>query len=304
MKPVKPAIPPEAGPPESASVQKSKNHFAVGICVLLALAVFAVFGQTVRYEFVNFDDDAYVYENPVVLKGLSFQGIKYVFTHRMCDFYHPLTMLSLMLDDQVYGLNPGGYHLTNVLLHATTAILLFLVLRRMMDPGTGENAGAVVTATGALWPSFFVAAVFALHPLRVESVAWVTERKDVLSGLFFVLTLGAYVRYTRRPFSLARYLTVIVLFALGLLSKPSLVTLPFLLLLLDYWPLVRMQTAAPRPRFKVLLPLIIEKIPLFMLSAAAGVATILTQQQLLAPVGELPLFSRMGYAAVSYVVYL
>ena len=121
-----------ATPTGGASVQKSENRVVLGICVLLALAVFAVFGQTIRYEFVNFDDDLYVYENPVVLKGLTLAGVSHVFTHQMCDFYHPLTMLSLMLDHQVYGLNAGGYHLTNVLLHAATAVLLFLVLRRMM----------------------------------------------------------------------------------------------------------------------------------------------------------------------------
>ncbi|MGA2787095.1 MAG: tetratricopeptide repeat protein [Verrucomicrobiota bacterium] len=272
--------------------------------MLLALMVFAVFGRTVRHEFVNLDDDTYVYQNPVIIKGLTFQGVSHVFTRQMCDFYHPLTMLSLMLDHQVYGLNPGGYHLTNVLLHATTTILLFLVLRRMMGHRAGKSVGTGAAPGDTLWPCAFVAAVFATHPLRVESVAWVTERKDMLSGLFFVLTLGAYVRYARTPFSLVRYLAVIFLFALGLLSKPSLVTLPFLLLLLDYWPLVRMQPAAPCSTFKVLLPLIIEKIPLFVLSAAACVATILTQQYLLAPVGELPLLSRTGYAAVSYVVYL
>src|ERR1035437_4593490 len=117
MKPVKRSIPPKADQPECTSVQKSKNRFAAGICVLLALAVFDVFGQTVRSSFVNLDDDKYVYENPVVVKGLTFQGVGYVFTHQMCHFYHPLTMVSLMLDNQVYGLNPGGYHLTNVLLH-------------------------------------------------------------------------------------------------------------------------------------------------------------------------------------------
>jgi tetratricopeptide (TPR) repeat protein len=272
--------------------------------VFLVGAIWLVFSQTLGHGFANFDDEIYVYQNPVVMKGLTFQGIRQVFTRQTCDFYHPLTMLSLMLDAQIYGLHPGGYHLTNVLLHAATTVLLFLVLRRMMDPSTEKSVGAVAAQADTLWPSAFVAAVFALHPLRVESVAWVTERKDVLSGLFFVLTLGAYVRYARKPFSLARYLTVIFLFALGLLSKPSLVTVPFLLLLLDYWPLVRMQPAAPRSTFEVLRPLIIEKIPLFVLSAAACVTTILTQQHFLAPVRELPLFSRAGYAAVSYVVYL
>jgi tetratricopeptide (TPR) repeat protein len=317
-------------PSHSSSSTPWDKWTVPGICVLLVVVVFVVFGQTLRHEFVNFDDDLYVYQNPVVIKGLTFQGISHVFTHQMCDFYHPFTMMSLMLDAQVYGLNPGGYHLTNVLLHAANAVLLFLVLRRMMrlraeasSPqvglrsnksieattpqvglGTDNSVGAVATPAGALWPSAFVAAVFALHPLRVESVAWVTERKDMLSGLFFVLTLGAYVRYTRGPFSLVRYLTVIFLFTLGLLSKPTLVTLPFVLLLLDYWPLDRMALAAPRSTFKVWRPLIMEKIPLFVLSAASCVTTIFTQQKSLIPAGHLSLFVRLGNAAVSYITYL
>ena len=138
--------------------------------------------------------------------------------------WHPLTSLSHMLDCQIHGLNPGGHHITNVVLHATTAILLFLVLRSM---------------TAALWRSALVAALFAVHPLHVESVVWVAERKDVLSGLFFVLALGAYARFTRKPDSISRYLVVLLAFALGLMSKPMLVTFPFVLLLLDYWPLNR-----------------------------------------------------------------
>ena len=151
-----------------------------GVCIFLAVMVWAVFGQTLGHEFVNYDDDIYVYENPVVARGLSLQGIVLAFTRVHSFNWHPLTWISHMLDCQFYGLSPGGHHLTNVLLHTATAILLFLVLRRM---------------TGFLWRSAFVAAVFAIHPLRVESVAWVAERKDVLSGLFFMLTLWAYTRY-------------------------------------------------------------------------------------------------------------
>ena len=194
------------------------------VCGFLLLAVALVFGQTVRHEFVNYDDNKYVYENPQVAQGLSARGIVWAFTAVHFNNWHPLTSLSHMLDCQFYGLHAGGHHLTSVLLHAIVAILLFLVLLRM---------------TGDFWPSAFVAAVFAIHPLRAESVAWVAERKDVLSGLFFMLTLWAYVGYARRPFSLGRYLTVVLLFALGLMAKPMLVTLPFVLLLLDYWPLGR-----------------------------------------------------------------
>ena len=146
-------------------------------------SLWLVFGQTLRHEFVNYDDNDYVYENPEVARGLTLKGIVWAFTHVHSANWHPLTWISHMLDCQFYGLNPGGHHLTNVLLHTATAILLFLVLRRM---------------TGVLWRSAFVAAVFAIHPLRVESVAWVAERKDVLSGLFFMLTIGAYVRYVQR----------------------------------------------------------------------------------------------------------
>ena len=207
----------------------------------------AVFGQTLHHEFVNYDDNLYVYENPVVQKGLTWEGFRWALTYGQIGHWHPLTWLSHMLDCQFYGLQPGGHHLTNVLLHTATAILLFLVLRRM---------------TGFLWRSAFVAAVFAIHPLRVESVAWVAERKDVLSAFFFMLTLGAYVRYVRRPPSMVRYGAVVLLFALGLLSKNMLVTLPFVLLLLDYWPLNRLSGFSPR----VLLRRVAEKIPLLVLA--------------------------------------
>ena len=224
-----------------------------GICLVLAGITFAVFGQTLHHEFVNFDDNEYVYQNPVVARGLTLKGIAWAFTGIHASNWHPLTWLSHMLDCQLYGLRPGGHHLTNVLLHTATVIALFLVLRQM---------------TGALWRSAFVAAVFAIHPLRVESVAWVAERKDVLSGLFFMLTIGAYIRYARQPWSpsrydnvstkslheplsrpaaslspqsgeragrrvrskgiliIARYGLVMLLFAMGLMCKSMLVTLP------------------------------------------------------------------------------
>ncbi len=207
------------------------GYLVLAVCGLLLLAVGLVFGQTVCYGFVNYDDEEYVYENPQVAHGLTAEGIAWAFTHSHAANWHPLTWISLMFDCQLYGLNAGGHHLTNVLLHAATAVLLFFVLQRMF---------------GRMWPSVLVAAVFAVHPLRVESVAWVTERKDVLSGLFFMLTLAAYVRYVRKPFFLGRYLLVVGLFAFGLMAKPMLVTLPLLMLLLDYWPLGRM-TASPTP---------------------------------------------------------
>ena len=267
------------------------NYRAVfGVCVFLLGAIWMVFGQTLGHGFVNYDDEEYVYGNPQVIHGLSLKGIEWAFTHRVTANWHPLTVMSHMLDCQFYGLNAGGHHLTNLLLHAATAILLFLVLREM---------------TGSLWRSAFVAAVFAIHPLRVESVAWVSERKDVLSGLFFVLTLGAYVRYVRKPPSLGRYLAVLFLFALGLMCKPMLVTMPFVLLLLDYWPLNRVATDTDRRNhFPIPQQLILEKLPLFGLAAAAGVATLFAQAEAIEPFERMSLSLRVGNALISYATYL
>lgn len=272
----------------------------VVVCLFLALAVFVVFGQTLRHDFVNYDDDVYVYENPAVTKGLSLGGIAGAFARAHGSNWHPLTTISHMADCQLYGLKPGGHHLTNVLLHTATVLLLFLLLRNL---------------TGAFWPSAFVAAVFGLHPLRVESVAWVAERKDVLSGLFFVLTLGAYFRYARRLAAMNFSLTL-GLFTLALLSKPMVVTLPFILLLLDYWPLGRWRwhsqtTTESKPPVdhqgqdpQMFRRLIIEKIPFLLLGAAAGLATILAQQGAIKEVQNLGFLPRIENALVAYVVYL
>jgi protein O-mannosyl-transferase len=277
-------------------------HWTIpGICLFIVAATWVVFGQTVHHQFVNFDDDIYVYENPRITSGLMPQRIAWAFSHSYCYYWAPLPALSHMLDCQLYGLSPGGHHLINVLLHGATAVLLFLVLREM---------------TRALWRSAFVASVFAIHPLRAESVAWVTERKDVLSGLFFVLTLGAYVSYVHHlggKRSWARYLAVAFLFAMGLMSKPSsLVTLPFVLLLLDYWPLNRLgqpvsadASAEPirgKDSFSVLKGLVIEKIPLFALSAASCAVTILTA--ITVPVEQRSIGLRLGNAIISYSAYL
>ncbi len=274
----------------------------VGVCALLLLAVALVFGQTVRHEFLtDYDDKDYVYENSQVAHGFTIQGIVWAFTHFHSANWHPLTWLSHMLDCQLYGLNhPSGHHLTNILLHAASAILVFLVLRRM---------------TGDLWPSAFVAALFAIHPLRVESVAWVAERKDILSGLLFMLTLAAYVGYVRRPFSLCRYLLVTALFVLGLMAKAMLVTLPVVLLLLDYWPLERMgataqqallpeQARLPRQDSLTLLRLLLEKLPWLVLAAASCVITRYAQDTSLISTEVLTLPPRIANALVSYATYL
>jgi tetratricopeptide (TPR) repeat protein len=254
------------------------------ICLMLAAITFAVFGQTLTHEFIYYDDDDYVFENPVVAQGLTFKGIVWAFSCH-ANNWHPLTWLSHMLDCQLYGLHPGGHHLTNVLLHTMTVIALFLVLRQM---------------TGALWRSAFVAAVFAIHPLRVESVAWVAERKDVLSGLFFMLTIGAYVRYADECKAQSAkckvfYGLCIVLFALGLMAKPMLVTLPLVLLLLDYWPLQRAESAGK---------LVLEKLPLLALSAISCALTLLAQTGAIQSTETVSLLLRFGNALVSSMVYL
>ena len=260
-----------------------------GICLFLAAIVWLVFGQTVHFAFVGYDDNTYVYENPDVTCGLSLNGVEWAFTHVVVSNWHPLTMLSHMLDCQLYGLNAGGHHLTNVLLHTASVILLFLALRQM---------------TGKLWRSAMVAAVFGIHPLRAESVAWVAERKDVLSGLFFMLTLWAYVRYASRHFSLGRYLWVAILFALGLLCKPMLVTLPFVLLLLDYWPLGRFQLTSIRATLRALWPLFREKIPFFVLAAVLSVVEFLAQSNARIALEHLSAARRFANMIVSYGTYM
>jgi tetratricopeptide (TPR) repeat protein len=269
-------------PPSILPGERRQRWREAWICLALAAITFAVFGQTLSHQFINFDDDRYVYKNPVVDQGVTFKGFVWAFTSIDSDNWHPLTWLSHMLDCQLYGLNPAGHHLTNVLLHTATVIALFLILREM---------------TGALWRSAFVAAVFAIHPLRVESVAWVAERKDVLSGLFFMLTLGAYLHYARKAWSLARYSLVAFLFALGLMSKPMLVTLPLVLLLLDYWPLQRMESQR-------LSRLILEKIPFLALSAAACVATLLAQKIAVHWGEAFPVSLLVENALVACVIYL
>ena len=265
--------------PEAAAVSPVARTAAVS--VLLVALVWFVFGQTLRHDFVNYDDPSYVYENATVSKGLTLDGIAWAFTQPHARNWHPLTTISHMVDCQLFGLNAGAHHFTSVLLHSLTAVLLFVVVQRM---------------TGAFWRSAFVAAVFALHPLRVESVAWVAERKDVLSGLFFVLSLWAYHKYTLRR-SAGRYVLLLICVALGLMSKPMLVTLPVVFLLLDHWPLRRWPLVSARA-------LLLEKLPLFALAAAAGLATLLIQKTGGAMTESLPLTWRITNAFVSCVLYL
>src|SRR6266550_6201801 len=268
------------------------------IYLFLAGISLAVFAQTLRYEFVNFDDDLYVYNAPAIQAGLTIKGIAFAFTSPHARNWHPLTTISHMLDCQLYGLNAGGHHATNVVLHTIAVLLLFRVLRQM---------------TGAVWKSMVVAALFAVHPLHVESVAWVSERKDVLSAIFFFLMLDAYVRYARAG-SITRYLVVGVLFATGLMSKPMLVSAPVALLLLDYWPLRRFeQTPSAQRKAKILKSgnqrriiqrLLLEKIPLLVLSAGACVITFLLQKRATGAIPPLPFFWRVQNAVASYMIYI
>jgi tetratricopeptide (TPR) repeat protein len=270
----------------------------VAICGVLVGITWLVFAQTLRHQFVTYDDPQYVYANPEVSAGLSLSRMTWAFTHTIAGNWHPLTTISHMLDCQLYGLDPAGHHFTNVLFHTIAAVLLFLVLQQM---------------TGSLWRSAFVAGLFAIHPLHVESVAWVSERKDVLSAIFFMLILGAYTRYVRAP-SIKSYLLLFFLFALGLMSKAMLVTVPFVLLLLDYWPLGRLtyasfpkaldQQPTNNSQWPVIRHLWAEKIPLFVLSALSSAVTLFTQFQSTATMSQLPLSWRLNNAVVTYVVYV
>ncbi len=258
--------------------QQVKKSLVISIYFILAVSTLLVFWQVRNFDFVNYDDNEYVYENPHVVNGLTFDNIIWAFTTGDAANWHPLTWFSLMLDCQLSlpgGPNPGWMHLVNLLLHLVNTLLLFAVLKRM---------------TGSLWPSAFVAAAFALHPMHVESVAWIAERKDVLSTFFFMLTLAAYAGYVRRP-AIFRYVAAIVIFTLGLMAKPMLVTLPFILLLLDYWPLNRFmpQTVATSGRqnrkfapaadkHSTLYRIVIEKVPFFVLSVISCVITFLVQR--------------------------
>ena len=270
----------------------------VAICAVLVGITWLVFAQTIRHQFVTYDDPQYVYANPDVSAGVSLRRISWAFTHTIAGNWQPLTTISHMLDCQLYGLDPSGHHFTNVLLHTIAVVLLFLVLQQM---------------TSSLWRSAFVAALFAIHPLHVESVAWVSERKDVLSAVFFMLTVGTYIRFVRAP-SFAAYVLLLLFFALGLMSKPMLVSVPFVLLLLDYWPLGRITNVgfpkalerqpASSSQWPVIRRLVAEKVPLFALSAFSLVATLFTQFQSTGTMSQLPLPWRLNNAAVSYVVYI
>jgi tetratricopeptide (TPR) repeat protein len=268
--------------PQTAAAAPPRDWRAWRIGACLAFVVIVVYWRTLGNLFINFDDGAYIFNNDHVKAGLTLEGLRWAFTSSGGFYWQPLTWLSHMLDVEMFGLNPGGHHLVNILWHAASSALLVIVLWRM---------------TGHLWRSAFAGALFALHPLRVESVAWAAERKDVLSTFFFLCTLWAYVWYTERPDSRRRYAAVAGAMALGLMAKPSVVSAPFALLLLDYWPLAR------KERWTALVR---EKLPFFGLAAAVSVATYVGQKQAgaigavenPAPTGAL------GNVALSYAHFL
>jgi tetratricopeptide (TPR) repeat protein len=285
-----------------ASLVQNDRRKNLLITLLLIIATLVAYWQSGDHEFITYDDHEYVTENEVVQAGLTSEGVKWAFTTGHTGNWHPLTWLSIMVDCQLYGLDRTGHYYSNLILHILSTIILFFALKEM---------------TATIWQSAFVAALFALHPLHVESVAWAAERKDVLSGLFWTLTMLAYAFYVERR-SVMRYVWVLLAFALGLLAKPMLVTLPLVLLLLDYWPLNRLQRTEEIVTKKAKghghhdqkqgkltpLRLVWEKIPLFALVAASSIITLYIQQRAEASWETLPLPSRVANALVSYVAYI
>lgn len=274
----------------------SDGRFAVSL--LLLVAIFAVFFQVRAFEFITYDDPLYVYENSQVMGGLDADSVSWAFTAFHAANWHPLTWLSHIVDWEMFGSDAGGHHLMSVVIHAAAAVVLFLALRRL---------------TGRHWQSALVAVLFAVHPLRAESVAWVAERKDVLSGLLWMMVLYAWTRYVEKP-GVGRYVVVAVLFALGLASKPMVVTLPFVLLLLDVWPLRRLRigfradsseesgsmTATNRQAMR----LVLEKLPLMVLAVGSAAATVFAQRGAMEQLGSLSLSVRFANAVVAWVGYV
>ena len=273
---------------EGAPAPRSTPVFLVGFALALAAVTLVVYLPVRNYPFIGFDDPGYVYENPRVTGGLTWNAVKWAITSGYFANWHPLTWMSHMLDVQLFGMDAGAHHLTNLLLHVANTLLLFVLLVRLTD-APGRSA--------------VVAALFAVHPMHVESVAWVAERKDVLSTAFWLLTTLAYVSYTRKP-SVGQYVLVAVLYALGLMSKPMLVTLPCTLLLLDVWPLRR--AVLGESSRATWLKLVYEKIPLLALAAASSVVTYLVQRNsgAVESLNVVPISVRIGNAILAYWLYV
>ena len=269
---------------ESKETFFRQNSELIVITVLSVLVIF-IYAQTVGFGFINFDDNQYVYENPFVASGLHWATIKWAFTEFHSANWHPLTWISHQLDATLFGLNAGGHHATNVIFHLINSILAFVVFNKY---------------TNCFWKSAVVAALFAVHPMHVESVAWISERKDVLSTMFWFLTMWTYFGYVKNDKSRNCYLLTLLLFILGLMSKPMLVTLPFVLLLMDYGFLERLKSRHD------LKSLVIEKIPFFALSAISSYITILAQKSegAIQSLEFLPFQTRLLNAVVSYAKYI
>jgi hypothetical protein len=264
-------------------------------CAFLVIATLAVYWPVRHFKFVAYDDDDYVYQNPVVQKGLTWEGLQWSFVDRQANNWHPLTWLSHMADYQVFGLNAAGPHMVNVALHCANAALLFLLLETLMRRIAEKSPESCL-----FWRNLFVAALFALHPLRVESVAWISERKDVLSGFFGLLALLCYARYNGASLVTGRsslfYRLAVFFFACSLLAKPMLVTLPFVMLLLDYWPLQRFNASSQKALLK-------EKLPFFSLTVAFCIITLFAQRPGL-PAQNTGLFDRIESIFVNYLGYI
>ena len=271
--------------------KNSHRYSSVLISLLLVLITVFVYWQVINFDFINYDDNDYVYQNPHVQDGITYDSIIWAFTTGHSSNWHPVTWLSHMMDCQIFGLWAGGHHLTSLFFHIMNSILLFFVFRKM---------------TGNKWQSAFVATLFALHPLHVQSVAWVSERKDVLSAFFWMLTLWAYVRYVRQSGWL-RYMLILFFYILGLMSKPMVMTLPFVLLLLDYWPLNRFRLDGSQKNLRTKIAgLLREKTPMFLMTAASAQITLYAQQKgdSVQPLSALPLDERLANALISYVNYI
>lgn len=271
-----------------------KRRIEIVICLLLCTACLVVYLQLINCDFVNYDDELYLTKNSHIHAGVTLKSIIWAFTTGYASNWHPLTWLSHMLDIELYGLNPMGHHWTNLQIHIANTLLLFFVLQLM---------------TGAILRSAFVSALFAIHPLHVESVAWIAERKDVLSTFFWMLSMYAYVGYVRNPEKKRWYIVLIILFALGLMAKPMIATLPFVLLLLDFWPLSRFQSMIHEQKinvFQAIKTLVWEKTPLFVLTGISCGITFFVQQQggAVASIESLPLKARAANALVSYINYI